>query len=70
MEESVFGSSWANYLRQGEAIRLVPPTGRQAALRRDYQAMRDRYLTEPASFDDILAVLTDLENRINRADGK
>ncbi len=70
MEESVFGSSWANYLRQGEAIRLGPPTGRQAALRRDYQAMRDRYLTEPASFDDILAVLTDLENRINRADGK
>ena len=27
--------------------------------------MRDMYLTEPASFDDILATLADLENRIN-----
>jgi hypothetical protein len=28
--------------------------------------MRDMYLTDPASFDDILATLVDLENRINR----
>ena len=34
-------------------------------LRRDYQAMRDMYLTEPASFDDILSTLADLEKRIN-----
>ena len=65
-----FGSSWANY---GQAkpgtFRLVPPAERQPALRRDYQAMRDMYLTEPASFDDILATLADLENRINRAGG-
>jgi hypothetical protein len=63
-----FGSSWANY---GQAkpgtFRLVPPADRQAALRRDYQAMRDMYLTEPASFDDILATLADLEGRINHA---
>ena len=61
-----FGSSWANY---GHAkpgtFRLVPPAERQPKLRRDYQAMRDMYLTEPASFDDILATLADLENRIN-----
>lgn len=65
-----FGSSWANY---GQAkpgtFRLVPPAGRQLALRRDYQTMRDMYLTEPASFDDILATLADLENRINHAGG-
>jgi hypothetical protein len=63
-----FGSSWANY---GQAkpgtFRLVPPAERQPVLRRDYQAMRDMYLTEPASFDDILATLADLEDRINRA---
>ena len=63
-----FGSSWANY---GQAkpgtFRLVPPAERQPALRRDYQAMRDMYLSEPATFDDILATLTDLENRINRS---
>jgi hypothetical protein len=31
--------------------------------------MRDMYLTDPSSFDDILATLTDLENRINYAGG-
>jgi hypothetical protein len=65
-----FGSSWANY---GQAkpgtFRLVPLAERHPALRRDYQAMRDMYLTEPASFDEILATLADLENRINRAGG-
>ena len=29
--------------------------------------MRDMYLTEPAGFDEILATLTNLENRINHA---
>jgi hypothetical protein len=63
-----FGSSWANY---GQAkpgtFRLVPPAERQPSLRRDYQAMRDMYLTEPATFDDILATLAELERRINKA---
>jgi hypothetical protein len=61
-----FGSSWANYdeAKPG-TFRLVPPPSRQPALRRDYQAMRDMYLTEPANFDDILAILADTENRIN-----
>jgi len=62
-----FGSSWANY---GQAkpgtFRLAPPPERLSALRRDYQAMRDMYLSEPVSFDDILATLADLESRINR----
>jgi hypothetical protein len=40
-----------------------------AALRRDYQAMRDMYLSEPLSFDDVLATLADLERRINQAGG-
>ncbi len=66
-----FGSSWANY---GQAkpgtFRLVPQPERQAALRRDYQAMRDMYLTEPTSFDDILVTLTEIEKRINRAGGR
>jgi hypothetical protein len=65
-----FGSSWANY---GQAkpgtFHIVPPAERHVALRRDYHAMRDMYLTEPASFDAILATLADLENRINRAGG-
>src|SRR5581483_10331793 len=62
-----FGSAWANYdqARPG-TFRLVPLAARLPALRRDYQAMRDMYLTEPASFDDILATLAELELRINQ----
>jgi hypothetical protein len=65
-----FGSSWANYAEaKPGTFHFVPPDARQAALRRDYEAMRDMYLTEPVSFDDILATLTELERRINRAGG-
>lgn len=36
-------------------------------IRRDYQLMRDMYLNEPVSFDEILSTLTQLEHRINQA---
>ena len=63
-----FGSSWANYDQaKPGTFRLGPPAERQPALRRDYQVMRDMFLTEPATFDDILATLTNLENRINHS---
>lgn len=52
-----------------ETFRLVPPPPRLPALRRDYQSMRDMYLSEPASFDDVLATLADLERRINQVGG-
>jgi hypothetical protein len=62
-----FGSSWANYDQaKPGTFRLVPPEQRLTALRQDYQAMRDMYLSEPLSFDAILATLADLENRINQ----
>jgi hypothetical protein len=65
-----FGSSWANYDKaKPGTFRLFPPPERLPALRRDYQAMRNMYLTEPASFDDILTTLADLENRINQVGG-
>ena len=47
------------------SFRLVPPPSRLSSLRQDYQAMRDMYLSEPASFDDILTTLATLESRIN-----
>ncbi len=63
-----FGSSWANYDKaKPGTFRLVPPAERQAVLRRDYQAMRDMYLSEPVSFDEILATLAELERRINQS---
>ena len=67
-KSQVFGSSWADYgLAKPETFRLVPPAERQAALRQDYRAMRDMYLTEPTGFDDVLATLAELEKRINQA---
>ncbi|MHC4877800.1 MAG: nucleotidyl transferase AbiEii/AbiGii toxin family protein [Planctomycetota bacterium] len=64
-----FGSSWAKYDEATPGtFRLVPPAEREPALRRDYQAMRDMYLAEPTSFDEILSTLAELENRINRSE--
>ncbi|MGO9115238.1 MAG: nucleotidyl transferase AbiEii/AbiGii toxin family protein [Thermoguttaceae bacterium] len=61
-----FGSAWANYAQaRPGTFRLVPPTERLPAIKRDYQAMRDMYLSEPASIDDVLGILADMENRIN-----
>jgi hypothetical protein len=48
---------------------LVPPAERLPELRRDYQAMRDMCLSEPASLDDVLTTLADFERRINQAEG-
>jgi len=61
-----FGSTWANYdLAKPGTFRLIPNPERLPALRRDYQAMRDLYLSEPISFDNILADLAELEWKIN-----
>ncbi|MGL6075192.1 MAG: nucleotidyl transferase AbiEii/AbiGii toxin family protein [Fimbriiglobus sp.] len=62
-----FGSSWARYdeARPGH-FRLVPPPERLPALKRDYQAMRDMYLSEPSDFETVMATLQDCENRINQ----
>ena len=46
-------------------LRLLPPPEREAALRRDYQAMRDTYLSEPTPFEEILVTLTDVERQLN-----
>jgi len=63
-----FGSTWARYdLAIPGSFRLVPPQSRQTALRRDYEAMKDMYLVAPVSFDDVLATLAALENRINQS---
>lgn len=61
-----FGSAWASYdLAKPGTFRIVPPAERQPALRRDYETMKAMYLTEPTPFDDVLAVLAELEQRVN-----
>jgi hypothetical protein len=65
-----FASSWASYdLAKPGTFRLVPPPERLAALTRDYQAMRRMYLEEPPGFDDVIAVLAQLEAQINGRSG-
>jgi len=66
-----FGSAWARYdLAVPGTFRLVPADARIDALRRDYQAMQDMYLTEPPSFTDVLKQLAELETQINSEDDK
>jgi hypothetical protein len=61
-----FGSTWANYdLAKPGTFRLVPAPDRVPALRRDYEAMRDMYLTEPIPFEDVMQALAELEQHIN-----
>lgn len=63
-----FGSGWARYdLAKPGTFRLVPPAHRLPALRRDYEAMREMYLSEPVTFDEALSALAELERRINEA---
>lgn len=63
-----FSSGWARYdLAQAPTFKLVPPAEREAALRRDYQAMRDMYLVDPVPFDQILSTLATVERQINDA---
>ncbi|XZE19372.1 nucleotidyl transferase AbiEii/AbiGii toxin family protein [Pirellulaceae bacterium SH449] len=62
-----FGSSWARYdLAVPGSFRLVPPESRVDALRQDYQAMRDMYLSEPLTFNELIRQLSELEAEINR----
>ncbi len=62
-----FGSSWARYdLAVPGSFRLVPSGVRVDALRQDYQAMRDMYLVEPLTFEDVVDHLVDLQAEINR----
>jgi hypothetical protein len=64
-----FGSAWARYdLAVPGSFRLVPADARVDALRRDYQAMHDMYLSEPPSFDEILTDLAEMESQINKGE--
>lgn len=61
-----FGSGWASYdTAKPSTFKLVPPELRISDLRRDYQNMRDMYLEEPESFDEIINTLRELELKIN-----
>jgi len=61
-----FSSGWANYaLAVPGTLRLVPPAHRLEALRADYGDMRQMFLNEPVSFDELLIVLREAEAELN-----
>ena len=65
-KERFFARAWARYdLARPGTFRLVPPAGRVRELQADYAAMREMYMTQPPSFDDVLATLRELELAIN-----
>jgi hypothetical protein len=62
-----FARGWARYdLAAPGTFRLLPPESRYGELRVDYVRMRDMYLAEPPSYDDVIQTLTKLEQEINR----
>jgi hypothetical protein len=62
-----FASSWAHYeLAVPGTMRLLPPESRIVELRRDYAAMRPMFLGEPLSFEEMLAVLYEADQKVNR----
>ena len=63
-----FASGWAHYETAAPGtLRLLPPATRLAELRRDYEAMRPMFLTEPPTFDTVLKVLQKTELVLNRS---
>lgn len=66
-----FRSGWANYdTAVPGSIRLVPPDERLAALEADYRTMRETMIFgESYSFDELLAVLGEVEGKLNAASG-
>lgn len=62
-----FPAGWAHYeLAKPGTFHLVPPEFRLAELEKDYQSMRDMFLSSPPSFEQIVESVRQLENRINR----
>jgi hypothetical protein len=65
-----FASNWAHYEAACPgSLRLLPSEPRQDDIRRDFAAMRDMFFGSYPSFDDMLATLRDLQERINATDG-
>jgi hypothetical protein len=62
-----FAAGWAHYeLASPGTFRLLPPDFRLPELKRDYQAMRDMFLTPPPAFEKVLEAVANLEQAINQ----
>jgi hypothetical protein len=65
-KQCFFRCGWANYDQATPgSLRLSPQPLRIAGLQRDYVQMSSMFFGDRPSFDDVLQILTDLENEIN-----
>lgn len=63
-----FASSWVSYATAVPgSLRLVPPVERIEALRVDYEAMQQMFLSDPMPFEEVLSVLGNAEATLNRS---
>lgn len=61
-----FAANWAHYdTAVPDTLRIVPHTGLQPILRKDYDQMVEMFPTKRLSFDEIVARLDELQERIN-----
>jgi hypothetical protein len=62
-----FARAWARYdLARRGTFRLAPPPERLAELTADYDEMRQMFITSPPAFDEIVRMLKDAEQKINK----
>jgi hypothetical protein len=65
-KEIYFAANWAHYdSAVPGTLRIVPNEPLQAVLRKDYQQMEEMFPTKPLTFDEILANLEALQQRLN-----
>lgn len=65
-----FHSAWARYdLARPGSFRLLPAESRVGTLARDYESMREMYLSDPPKFQQVLDTLRELEAKINGEGG-
>ena len=65
-KKTYFAAGWAHYeTAMPGTLRIVPNESLEKVLREDYKQMREMFWDTPVSFDEVLALLKMLEDRIN-----
>ncbi len=68
-KEVFFPAAWAKYAdAKPGTLRIVPPDARLPELERDYRKMQEMIFGKPPPFEQLLEVLREIENAINKPD--
>jgi hypothetical protein len=70
-KETFYPSAWARYdLARPGKLQLAPAEGRKEVLERDYGRMGEMIFGKPPAFGEIMEVLKELEQEVNRESGE